>query len=115
MAVVLRLLPNEEAEARLIDLSDLLPALKGWFSQPLTGGSLVPPICSGLHLSFGGLLGGQNSPRSPSSWAPKPILTRLISLSHPRPKGRGFQVVTSPLSFGTRLTTLGGCSSRRRR
>jgi hypothetical protein len=36
-------------------IADLLPALKGEGSPcPFVGGSLVPPIYSGLHLSFGG-------------------------------------------------------------
>jgi len=36
--------------------SDLLLTLKGGGSPPLIGGSLVPPIYSGLHLSFGEII-----------------------------------------------------------
>jgi len=93
MAVVLRLLPNEEAEARLIDLSDLLPALKGYFSSPLQAVHRFPPSVRVYICHLGGSRGAE-LPQEPIIPGSKAILTRLISLSHPRPKGRGFQVVT---------------------
>jgi len=96
------------AESYSVDQADLLPALKGWFFQPLTGGSLVPPIYSGLYLSFE----GQSSPRSQSSRASTYHPYRLISLSHPRPKGArlsGCNIV--PLDLLYTPQSLWGCFS----
>jgi hypothetical protein len=48
------------------NMSDLLPALKGQrFPRPFVGGSSVPPIYSGLHLSFGGQSGWPEIPQEP--------------------------------------------------
>jgi len=45
---------EELASNKVEGYADLLPALKGRGSRPLTGGSSISPIYSGLHLSFGG-------------------------------------------------------------
>jgi len=46
-----------------------------------------------LHLSFEGCEGGRTPPGAHHPGLQSIILTRLVSLGHPRPKGRGFQVV----------------------
>ena len=75
--------------------SDLLPVLKGWFSSPLQAVHQFSPSIR-LHLSFEGCEEARAPPGAHHPGLQSIILTRLVSLSHPRPKGRGFQVVSPP-------------------